>query len=156
MKITFFWIGATRVRELARLEDRYLERIGHFLPVEKVVVPEASKRDPRQARAQEKREARWIHKRLTPGSLLVGLDPEGTQLSSLQLAEFVGSHQDRGTPELTFLVGGHLGLPEEIQSKIGYRLSLGILTLTHEMARVVLAEQVYRAMTILKGLPYHR
>jgi 23S rRNA (pseudouridine1915-N3)-methyltransferase len=85
----------------------------------------------------------------------VMLDSRGKQLSSEDLAEFIRDHRDRGTQELIFAIGPADGWSETARKHAGLLLSLGKMTLPHELARVVLAEQLYRAFTILAGHPYH-
>jgi 23S rRNA (pseudouridine1915-N3)-methyltransferase len=83
------------------------------------------------------------------------LDGRGTQLSSEEFAEFIGNHQDRNSSPLLFAVGPANGFSAESRPEAKLLLSLGKMTLAHEIARVVLLEQLYRAFTILKGHPYH-
>ena len=86
---------------------------------------------------------------------LVLLDSHGKQLSSEELAQFLGNHQDRNPLPLLFAVGPANGFTAETRQEASLLLSLGKMTLAHELARVVLLEQLYRAFTILKGHPYH-
>jgi 23S rRNA (pseudouridine1915-N3)-methyltransferase len=83
------------------------------------------------------------------------LDSRGKQLSSEELARFLDDHQSRGTQQLLFAVGGPDGFSVEARKAAAFQLSLGKMTLPHELARVILLEQLYRAFTILKGHPYH-
>ena len=87
---------------------------------------------------------------------LIGLDREGEQLSSAEFAKLIGEFRDHGAIGLAFLVGGAEGLAPEALDRVDRRLSLGPMTLPHGLARIVLAEQIYRGMTILAGHPYHR
>ncbi|HEY8277581.1 MAG TPA: 23S rRNA (pseudouridine(1915)-N(3))-methyltransferase RlmH [Methyloceanibacter sp.] len=88
--------------------------------------------------------------------IAICLDPKGRELSSEKFAETLGKYRDGGAPGLAFLIGGADGLGEEALSKADLRLSLGPMILPHGLARIVLAEQIYRAATILAGHPYHR
>jgi 23S rRNA (pseudouridine1915-N3)-methyltransferase len=90
-----------------------------------------------------------------PAQTLVLLDSRGQQLTSEQWAEFLQQHQDRGTQALLFAVGGADGFSTQARAAASSQLSLGKMTLAHDLARVVLLEQLYRAFTILKGHPYH-
>lgn len=156
MRIRFLWIGKTRDPWLTKLEDKYLERLERFFVTERVTLPELKKTDVRQRPSQFSREGSLIEKKLSPGGWLVVVDEAGEQRSSQELAGYLEGALNSGVPELTFLVGGYLGVPDKTKDSAHLRLSLGRLTLPHELARVVLVEQVYRAVTILKGLPYHR
>jgi len=89
-----------------------------------------------------------------PGTTIVLLDAAGKQLTSQQFARWLGDLRDRGTRELVFLCGDAAGCPESLRDKAQQKISLSTLTMPHEFARVVLAEQIYRAFTILAGHPY--
>ena len=93
---------------------------------------------------------------LSPKTYLAVLDSLGEELTSPQLASSLADLMNRGVSEVTFLVGSHLGIPKRIKNLADLKLSLTKLTLPHELARVVLLEQIYRAVTIIKGLPYHK
>ena len=86
---------------------------------------------------------------------LVLLDPRGKQMASEEFAKWIGAHLDRGTQSLVFAVGGADGFSDATRKSATQQISLGKITLPHELARVVLLEQIYRAFTILKGHPYH-
>lgn len=140
MKLRIAWIGKTKDKAIEALSGEYLKRLARYVPTEALELSgEAA------LRKQAER----------PGQLLVALDARGKQLSSEELAEFLRTHQDRGTPALLFAVGGADGFSEAARAAAGFQLSLGRMTLAHELARVVLLEQLYRAFTILKGHPYH-
>jgi len=156
VRIKFVWIGATKSKPLGQLEEDYLQRIGRFLALERVVVPESKKTDPRQAASSLDREAKEVLNRTKSTSLLVALDPAGSQMSSRELSKFLEDRMLRGEKELGFLVGGHWGLPPRLTERIDKKISLSKMTFPHELARVMLLEQVYRALSIVKGLPYHR
>jgi 23S rRNA (pseudouridine1915-N3)-methyltransferase len=94
--------------------------------------------------------------KVPPSHKLVCLDREGDQLGSAEFAHAISGFRDRGAPGLAFLVGGAEGLAPEVLARADLKLSLGPLTLPHGLARIVLAEQLYRAATILAGHPYHR
>lgn len=89
------------------------------------------------------------------GHLFIALDSAGKQFSSEELAQFVADHQNRGTQALLFAIGPASGWSEDTLRAATTKVSLGRMTLPHELARVVLLEQLYRAYTILKGHPYH-
>jgi 23S rRNA (pseudouridine1915-N3)-methyltransferase len=93
---------------------------------------------------------------LPVGTFLVLLDVEGRQWSSPELAAELERWQNEGRREVAFVIGGHLGVAEDVRARADVCWSLSRLTLTHEMARLVLAEQLYRGFTILRGLPYQK
>jgi 23S rRNA (pseudouridine1915-N3)-methyltransferase len=140
VKLTIAWIGKTKEPAIAALTAEYAKRIARYCATETF--------DARDEQALLDRAAK---DRVT----LVLLDARGKQMSSEELAAFVGKHQDSGTQRLMFAIGPADGWSEAARAKAAFTLSLGKMTLAHELARVVLLEQVYRAWTILKGHPYH-
>lgn len=145
MKIKIAWIGKTKEPAIASLTDEYLKRISRYAPVEGVVV-----RDEAELLAKFGAAAKGGTK-----STLVLMDSGGKEFSSEQFAKFLGDYQDRNPLPLVFAIGGANGFSAEAKSAAQSIISLGKMTLAHELARVVLLEQVYRAFTILKGHPYH-
>jgi len=140
VKLTIAWVGKTKEPSIAALTSEYVKRIGRYVPT-----------DSHEARDEESVLGRAAKDRAT----LVLLDARGKQMSSEELAGFVGKHQDSGTQRLMLAIGPADGWSDTARSKAAFTLSLGKMTLAHELARVVLLEQVYRAWTILKGHPYH-
>lgn len=144
MKIKVVWIGKTKDAAIQSLTDEYLKRLSRYAEVEGVALKDETAilrlcaRDARPSR-----------------HTLVLLDGRGRQLSSEELAKFVGDYQDRNPLPLMFAVGEADGFSENTRKAAALVLSLGRMTLAHELARVVLLEQLYRAFTILKGHPYH-
>lgn len=153
MRLRLIWVGKTKNEHVRALVDDYLRRLSHFCRLEVTELREGSGADERTVLEEE---ARRIAGALAPGSLTVLLDVEGRELSSHELASQLEGWQNAGTREIVFVVGGHLGVTDEIKRRAGVRWSLSRLTLTHEMARVVVVEQLYRAHTILRGLPYQK
>ena len=88
--------------------------------------------------------------------VIICLDSKGKMLSSPEIADFIGKKKLSGESEITFVIGGSNGLSQEILSKAQLTLSFGKITYPHQLFRVVLTEQIYRALTILEGLPYHK
>lgn len=142
MKLTIAWIGKTKDRAIQELTDKYLERVAHYANVESLSLKDDGKLLTLGGGKSERH-------------ALIALDGQGKQLSSEGLAEFLRNHQDRGSAHLVFAVGGADGLSEQVKNRAAFTLSLGKMTLSHDLARVVLLEQLYRAFTILKGHPYH-
>ena len=156
MKIKFYWIGATKESRLLSLEQEYLDRIKKFIPAEIRAVPEQKKKDPRGRSAQLAKEGQKLLAMIPPGSTVVALDEKGEEPSSPKLAKWLEKKTAGSSPEIAFVIGGYWGLPEEIRSKADKTLSLSRMTFPHEIARVLLLEQVYRAFTINNNLPYHK
>jgi 23S rRNA (pseudouridine1915-N3)-methyltransferase len=136
---------------LARAEA--LGRSLSLLPLAAVDLAEAKAAEPNARRAAE---AETLLAKVPPNHALIGLDPGGKMLSSEDFASYLGRARDDGATGLAFLIGGADGLGPAVLERADLYLSLGPMTLPHGLARIVLAEQLYRAMTILAGHPYHR
>ncbi len=143
MKIKVAWIGKTKEPAIQSLSDDYLKRLSRYANASGVVLKDEAA-VLALARGERTKER---HK-------LVLLDSRGTQLSSEDLAEFLEREQVQALP-LLFAIGGADGFSEQARGHASLMLSLGRMTLAHELARVVLLEQLYRAFTILKNHPYH-
>jgi 23S rRNA (pseudouridine1915-N3)-methyltransferase len=145
VKIKVAWIGKTKEPAIESLTEEYLKRISHYAEVVGVALKdEAAILSLASGERQKNKEK---HK-------LVLLDSRGKHFSSEELAKFLDREQVTAIP-LLFAIGGSDGFSEEARRNAGFMLSLGRMTLPHELARVVLVEQLYRAFTILKNHPYH-
>ena len=152
MRFRIVWTGKTRDARLRALIDDYAERLSHFVRCEVTEL-----RDPgRVDKTGIDKETKRISDALRPGATTVLLDPDGSQWTSQQLADQVRSWESSGIKEVAFVVGGPHGVTPEFAARADKRWSLSRLTLTHEMARVLLFEQLYRAYTIIHGLPYQK
>ena len=144
VKIKVAWIGKTKDAAIQSLTDEYLKRLSRYAEIEGGAL-----KDETALLKLCRRDAR-------PGRhTLVLLDQRGKQMSSEELAKFLGDYQDRNPLPLLFAVGAPDGFTDQTRQAATLVLSLGKMTLAHELARVVLLEQLYRAFTILKGHPYH-
>lgn len=143
MKLKIAWIGKTKEPAIQTLTDDYLKRLKRYAEVDAVALKDES--------ALLKLCARDSRLRHT----LVLLDSRGKQFSSEEFAAWLGHYQDRQSTPLLFAVGAAGGFSEQARHAAALVLSLGKMTIAHELARVVLLEQLYRAFTILKGHPYH-
>jgi len=152
VKIKIAWIGKTKEAAIQALTDEYLKRISRYVPVEGVSLRDEADLLAKFGGCADGRSAKGAK---ATKSTLVLMDSRGKELSSEQFAKFLGDYQDRNPLPLIFAVGGADGFSDEAKSAAQNVISLGKMTLAHELARVVLLEQVYRAFTILKGHPYH-
>jgi 23S rRNA (pseudouridine1915-N3)-methyltransferase len=134
-------LGKTRREEMRNLIDDYAGRIGRYAEIEIHELREASPAAMRKLKIE-------------PSAHVVLLDAAGKQYTSLQFASWLGNLRDRGARELLFLCGDAAGFPDDLRASANQKISLSTLTMPHEFARVVLAEQVYRAFAILAGHPY--
>jgi len=151
LKLRVVWVGKSRDPWVKEVVAEYAGRIRRYAPLE---LSEA--RDEKGAEAEEmrRRECERLEKLVPPGATLVLLDERGEQMDSPGLAAYIGRQRDCGTAELVFAIGGAYGFSEEFRRR-GRLLALSKLTFTHQMVRVFLLEQIYRAFTILNNEPYH-
>lgn len=147
MKIKVAWIGKTKEPAIEALTDEYLKRISRYAEVAGLSLKDEAAILSRASGDRQQKREKERHK-------LVLLDSRGKQLSSEELAEFLQREQINAIP-LLFAIGGSDGFSDEARRRASFTLSLGKITLPHELARVVLVEQLYRAFTILKNHPYH-
>ena len=144
MKLKVAWIGKSKEPAVQSLTDEYLKRLSHYADVEGITL----KDEPTLLKLCARGVRHTKH-------VLVLLDMRGKQFSSEELAKFLGGYQDRNPLPLLFGVGPADGFSDQARQAATLVLSLGKLTLAHDLARIVLLEQLYRAFTILKGHPYH-
>jgi 23S rRNA (pseudouridine1915-N3)-methyltransferase len=148
-------MGRTRERFIQDGIEKYLRYLKPYTPAELKVLREEKVEDLRDAPRVRKLEAAKIGKSLAPGALVVALDERGREFTSHEFAAFIDKALEKGTREMSFILGGAMGLDESVTKKADTVLALSRWTLTHEMARLVLLEQLYRAFTIIKGKTYH-
>jgi len=144
VKIKIAWIGKTKEPAISALTEEYLKRISRYAQVEGITL-----------RDEQDLLAKFSSPKSGAKSTLVLMDSRGKEFSSEQFAKFLGDYQDRNPLPLVFAIGGADGFNDAVRAAAQHVISLGKMTLAHELARVVLLEQVYRAFTILKGHPYH-
>lgn len=152
MKLTLVAVGRLRPA-LRELVDDYLRRLGRFAEVQELEVREASTAPTPEVQRRE--EAERLLAKVPAGATLVALDRDGEAWSSEALARRLDGWRLAARP-LVFVIGGSHGLDGTLLARCGARWSLGPATLPHELARAVVAEQLYRASTILRGEPYHK
>jgi 23S rRNA (pseudouridine1915-N3)-methyltransferase len=141
MKIRLLMLGKTRRAEIRVLVDDYVARIARFVEVEITELREDSSASLRKLT-------------LDSAATIVLLDDAGKHRTSAQFAKWLGEMRDRGAREIVFLCGAADGFPDALRRRATQKLSLSSLTFSHELARAMLAEQIYRAMAILAGHPY--
>ncbi|MEP6645174.1 MAG: 23S rRNA (pseudouridine(1915)-N(3))-methyltransferase RlmH [Acidobacteriaceae bacterium] len=144
MKLKVAWIGKTKLPAIQLLTDEYLARLSHHAETEGFAL-----KDEAALLKFGQPDVRPVR------SMLVLLDSSGKQFSSEELAKWIGDHRDGNPMPLLFAIGPASGFSQDAKNAAGLILSLGRMTIAHELARVVLLEQLYRAFTILKGHPYH-
>jgi 23S rRNA (pseudouridine1915-N3)-methyltransferase len=139
MKLRAVWVGRTKNPQLAKLCDDYLSRIKRFLPLEISEVKEGK-----------------LAAALDSSERVVVLDPKGKAWTSHQFARFVQQHMTSDPRRLTFVIGDYAGLPPEVKRRADEQWSLSPLTFTHDLTRLLLLEQLYRALSIIHNFPYSK
>src|SRR5215831_16877278 len=135
MKLRVVWIGKTKSPATAKLCEDYIARIKHFLPLEVSELKEL---------------------KLDASDRIVALDSKGKSWTSEGFAKFIQQHMTSDSRRLTFVIGDYAGVPDAVKERADVLWSLSPLTLTHDLTRVFLLEQIYRALTIIKNLPYSK
>jgi 23S rRNA (pseudouridine1915-N3)-methyltransferase len=146
VKIKIAWIGKIKEPAIQALTGEYLKRISRYATVEGLALRDEAALLEMSGRVDTSKAAK---------STLVLLDSRGKEFSSEQFAKFLGDHRDRNPLPLVFAIGGADGFRDSTRAVAQHVISFGKMTLAHELARIVLLEQIYRAFTILQGHPYH-
>ena len=154
MKITLLLTGKTTDTRLASLIDDYRQRLTHYVPFELVVVPDIKNAKSLSAEQLKTAEGEAILRFVTPSMDVVLLDEHGKEWRSIEYAEWLQKKMGSGR-DLTLVIGGAYGFSKEVYARANGQLSLSQMTFSHQMIRLMAIEQIYRAMTILRGEPYH-
>ena len=153
-KVTLICVGKLKEKFYAQATAEYAKRLSRFCKLEIVELPESRLSD--SPSPAEISQAALIETKLPKGSALVAMCIEGEELSSPQLAEKMRQFAVSGVSNLTFLIGGSVGLSPAIKAQADFRLSMSPMTFPHHLARVMLLEQIYRAYQINAGTKYHK
>ena len=154
MKVTLLWVGKTNDKALDGMIQEYLNRLQHYVSVDVVTIPELKNAKNLSVPQQKQMEGELILQKVTPQTDLVLLDEHGMEFRSIEFADYMCKKQSAGR-ELMFVIGGPFGFSETVYQRANGQLSLSKMTFSHQMIRLLFAEQLYRAMTILKGEKYH-
>lgn len=154
MKVILIAVGDNEDAYLAKGFELYEKRLSHYLSFETQLIP-TLKNKAKNKEAAMQAEAKEILKKLAPTDLLILLDDKGKEYSSEDFAGQVQKYLNMPCKRMVFLIGGAFGFAPEIYQRANQKLSLSKMTFNHQMARLFFLEQLYRAMTILKGEPYH-
>ncbi len=152
MKIRLLSIGKMQNAQLKALVEEYADRLNHFCDFENVILKDGQEHEAGKRLAQE---AKLIQTKMDAPSDTVILDERGEDMDSLQFCKWISEKENRATKRLTFIIGSSHGLAPEMKALIPKKLRLSRFTLTHEMAKLLLMEQIYRAYCIQKNIPYH-
>lgn len=159
MKITLICVGKIKEKYLTMAIDEYSKRLSRYCKLE--IIEVADEKTPDQASVAEENQIKKIEgerilKNIKDGAYLITLAIDGNSLSSEELAEKIGQLGVGGSSHLIFVIGGSLGLSNEILEKADYKLSFSRMTFPHQLMRVILLEQIYRAYRINLNQPYHK
>lgn len=158
MNITILCVGKIKEKYFTAAIDEYKKRMSRFAKFDIIEVPDEKIPENASVKEQEtvkEKEGRAVLSRLKPGGSVIALCIEGTELTSEQLAEKI-ERFSMTSSSVTFIIGGSLGLSDEVKNAADLKLSFGRMTLPHQLMRVVLAEQIYRAFKINRNESYHK
>ena len=155
MTIKLLAIGKTDSGQLQDLIEVYEKRLQHYVNFEIDIIPDLKKTKNLSEDQQKEKEGELILKKLAPTDVLVLFDEKGKQFSSVEFSQYLQKKMNSGIKQLVFLIGGPYGFSNAVYAKASGKISLSKMTFSHQMVRLFITEQVYRAFTILKNEPYH-
>tara|TARA_R110000782_G_scaffold250831_1_gene338227 strand:+ start:47 stop:520 length:474 start_codon:yes stop_codon:yes gene_type:complete len=155
MTIKLLAIGKTDSSKLQELIDVYEKRLQHYINFEIEIIPDLKKTKNLSEEQQKNKEGELILKKLSPTDVLILFDEKGKQFTSVEFSQYLQKKMNSGIKQLVFLIGGPYGFSNEVYAKASGKISLSKMTFSHQMVRLFITEQVYRAFTILKNEPYH-
>ena len=155
MKGMLIVVGKTTDKRFEAIIQEYVERICHYIPFSVEVIPELKNTKGLNQNEQKEREGELIMRSLQTGDYVVLLDEHGSERSSMDFAAWIQKKMSAGPKRLVFIVGGPYGFSPSVHQRGNEEVSLSRMTLSHQMVRMFFVEQIYRAMTILNGEPYH-
>ena len=135
--------------------EEFLKRANRYVPTELLVIPDIKTSKALSEESQKQQEGRSILAALQPGDIVTLLDERGKELTSREFSAMIERRMVQGIKRLVFVIGGPYGFSNEVYERADSKLSLSRMTFTHEMVRLFFTEQIYRAMTIMRGEPYH-
>ena len=154
MKITLLVVGKTTDERLTSLISDYKQRLSHYVPFDFAVIPDLKNAKSLTVDQIKSAEGELILRALTPAMDVILLDEHGREYRSVEFADFLQKKMSSGK-DLTLVIGGPYGFSKEVYARANGKLSLSQMTFSHQMIRIMAIEQIYRAMTILRGEPYH-
>ncbi|MDO6517115.1 23S rRNA (pseudouridine(1915)-N(3))-methyltransferase RlmH [Zobellia uliginosa] len=155
MTIKLIAIGKTDSKSLLQLISEYENRLKHYVKFELDIIPDIKNAKNLSEAQQKEKEGELILKKLGPTDALVLLDENGKQYSSIEFSTYLQKKMNSGLKQLVFVIGGPYGFSPEVYAKAKGKISLSKMTFSHQMVRLFVVEQVYRAFTILRNEPYH-
>ncbi len=154
MKTEIIFVGKTFDKRFESAIDDYLKRLSHYLPIKTTVIPSVKNTKSITEEQQKQMEGQLILQRVQTGDTLILCDERGKEMRSIEFAKWLESAQQKSR-KLTLVIGGPYGFSQDVYNRANGLLSFSKMTFSHQMIRLILVEQLYRACTIIKGEPYH-
>lgn len=155
MTIKLLVLGKTDSVQLSQLIEEYQNRLKHYIKFELEIIPDIKNTKNLSEKQQKEKEGDAILNKLAPTDQLVLLDENGKQKTSVEFSEYLQKNMNSGLKQLVFVIGGPYGFSEAVYQKSQGEISLSKMTFSHQMVRLFMVEQLYRAFTILRNEPYH-
>lgn len=155
MRVTLLLVGKTVNKHFVELIDDYASRVKHYISFDIITIPELKNTKNLSAEQQKQQEGELILKQLQSGDHIVLLDEHGKELRSIEFSKYMEQKMQTVSRRLVFIIGGPYGFSPDVYAKANEQLSLSKMTFSHQMIRLIFVEQFYRAMTIMRGEPYH-
>ncbi|MDE6722565.1 MAG: 23S rRNA (pseudouridine(1915)-N(3))-methyltransferase RlmH [Bacteroidaceae bacterium] len=155
MRVTLLLVGKTVNKHFVELIDDYASRVKHYISFDIITIPELKNTKNLSAEQQKQQEGELILKQLQAGDYTVLLDEHGKELRSIEFSKYMEQKMQTVSRRLVFIIGGPYGFSPDVYAKANEKLSLSKMTFSHQMIRLIFVEQFYRAMTIMRGEPYH-
>lgn len=155
MKFALLVVGRTVEKHYITAINDYVERIKHYTPFDMEVIPELKNTKSLSMEQQKEKEGELILKALQPGDVVVLLNEHGKEFRSIEFAEWAEKKMHTVNKRLVFIIGGPYGFSKDVYAAAQEKISLSKMTFSHQMIRLIFVEQLYRAMNILAGGPYH-
>lgn len=155
MKICLLVIGKTDAAYVRAGIEEYEKRLTRYVSYEMKVLPDVKNAKSMSEQVQKEKEAALLLEQLQATDMVILLDENGRQHSSVEYSDFLAQKMLNGTKRLVFVIGGPYGFAQEVYQRANDKISLSKMTFSHQMVRIIFVEQLYRAMTIMRGEPYH-
>lgn len=155
MRATLILVGKTVNKHFVELIDDYAGRVNHYIGFDITVIPELKNTKNLSTEQQKQQEGELILKQLQGGDHVVLLDEHGKEMRSVELSAYMEQKMQTVSKRLVFVIGGPYGFSQDVYARANEKMSLSKMTFSHQMVRLIFVEQLYRAMTIMRGEPYH-
>jgi 23S rRNA (pseudouridine1915-N3)-methyltransferase len=155
MKVALVLVGKTVNKHFVELIDEYAGRVKHYIGFDIITIPELKNTKSLSADQQKQQEGELILKQMQAGDHVVLLDEHGKEFRSVEFSSYMEQKMQTVSKRLVFVIGGPYGFSQDVYGRANEKLSLSKMTFSHQMVRLIFVEQLYRAMTIMRGEPYH-